>query len=110
MKRCPQCNRVDSDDTLAFCRVDGVPLVREGGSATDGAGTLRFGSTPATGDTETRPLPTGETPGRPTALTAVLDARRVSGGVRELSKPKSRRALVIAVAAIAAVAVAAAAY
>jgi TolB-like protein/Flp pilus assembly protein TadD len=26
MKRCPQCNRVESDDGLAFCRVDGSPL------------------------------------------------------------------------------------
>jgi len=29
MKRCPQCNRVETDDALGFCRVDGVPLVRE---------------------------------------------------------------------------------
>src|SRR6266567_2770366 len=26
MKRCPQCNRVESDETLKFCRVDGTPL------------------------------------------------------------------------------------
>ena len=26
MKRCPQCNRVEPDATLAFCRVDGSPL------------------------------------------------------------------------------------
>lgn len=26
MKRCPQCNRVEADDTLAFCRIDGSPL------------------------------------------------------------------------------------
>ena len=26
MKRCPQCNRVEADDTLIFCRVDGSPL------------------------------------------------------------------------------------
>ncbi|HKU74262.1 MAG TPA: tetratricopeptide repeat protein [Pyrinomonadaceae bacterium] len=29
MKRCPQCNRVETDDALGFCRVDGVPLVSE---------------------------------------------------------------------------------
>ncbi len=29
MKRCPQCNRVETDDALGFCRVDGAPLVRE---------------------------------------------------------------------------------
>ncbi|MFN2532891.1 MAG: tetratricopeptide repeat protein [Pyrinomonadaceae bacterium] len=27
MKRCPQCNRVETDDALAFCRVDGARLV-----------------------------------------------------------------------------------
>ena len=27
MKRCPACKRVELDDTLAFCRVDGTPLV-----------------------------------------------------------------------------------
>ena len=26
MKRCPQCNRVEADDSLVFCRVDGSPL------------------------------------------------------------------------------------
>ncbi len=26
MRRCPQCNRVEADDTLAFCRVDGSLL------------------------------------------------------------------------------------
>ena len=31
MKRCPQCNRVEADNTLAFCRVDGTPLA-EGSS------------------------------------------------------------------------------
>lgn len=27
MKRCPQCNRVEFDETLKFCRVDGASLV-----------------------------------------------------------------------------------
>jgi len=27
MKRCPQCNRVETDDALAFCRVDGARLI-----------------------------------------------------------------------------------
>jgi len=29
MKRCPQCNRVETDETLKFCRTDGAPLVDE---------------------------------------------------------------------------------
>jgi len=27
MKRCRQCNRVEPDEALKFCRVDGTPLV-----------------------------------------------------------------------------------
>src|SRR6267378_6219767 len=27
MKRCPTCNRVEMDETLKFCRLDGTPLV-----------------------------------------------------------------------------------
>jgi TolB-like protein/Flp pilus assembly protein TadD len=29
MKRCPQCNRVEPDDALVFCRADGTPLVSD---------------------------------------------------------------------------------
>jgi TolB-like protein len=29
MKRCSQCNRVETDEALKFCRVDGAPLVSE---------------------------------------------------------------------------------
>ena len=32
MKRCPQCNRLESDDALTFCRADGTALVNESGS------------------------------------------------------------------------------
>jgi len=105
MKRCPQCNRVEADDTLTFCRVDGTALVRGSGAASDSAGTLRFGSAPTTVETETRILPTGEAAGRPTAPTTVLDTHQVSGGTQELRKLKSRRGVVIAAAAIATVAI-----
>ncbi|HEY2974826.1 MAG TPA: tetratricopeptide repeat protein [Pyrinomonadaceae bacterium] len=29
MKRCPSCNRIETDDALAFCRVDGTRLVAD---------------------------------------------------------------------------------
>ncbi len=29
MKRCPQCNRVETDDALAFCRADGTRLIAD---------------------------------------------------------------------------------
>jgi len=110
MKRCPQCNRAESDDSLAFCRTDGTRLVSDGSFVSEGAGTLRFDSAPVTGETETRILPTGEALSRPTAPTTLLDGERASGNTQELSKPKSRKGLLIAVAAIIGVTVAALAY
>ena len=32
MKRCPQCNRVETDEALKFCRVDGATLHYDAGS------------------------------------------------------------------------------
>src|ERR1700730_5057248 len=44
MKRCPQCNRVESDDALAFCRADGTALVSDSSSIDKEAGTVKLGS------------------------------------------------------------------
>jgi TolB-like protein len=109
MKRCPKCNHAESDDSLAFCRADGTRLVSDGSFVSEGAGTLRFDPAPVTGETETRILPTGEVPGRPTAPTTVLDGRRASGNTQELGRQKSRRGVVITAAAVA-LALGAAAY
>src|SRR6266404_6446259 len=35
MKRCPHCNRIATDNLLAFCRVDGARLVQDSGSLID---------------------------------------------------------------------------
>src|SRR5213593_4260825 len=45
MKRCPKCAEVYSDETLRFCRTDGVALI----AFDNEASTAVFGSTPATG-------------------------------------------------------------
>ncbi len=100
MKRCPQCNRIEADDSLTFCRTDGAPLLRESGNVGEDAGTQRFNSAAAIDGTETRTLPTGEALSRPTTPTTVFDGRRPSGGTRGLRKPKSRKAILILAAAI----------
>ena len=41
MKRCPQCNRVESDESLKFCRADGVTLVNDSSSIGSEAGTAQ---------------------------------------------------------------------
>src|SRR6266498_3473563 len=37
MKRCPQCNRVETDDALVFCRVDGTELISESAAMSESA-------------------------------------------------------------------------
>jgi hypothetical protein len=44
MKRCPQCNRVESDEALKYCRVDGTTLVIDSSSIDQEAGTVKLGS------------------------------------------------------------------
>ena len=110
MKRCPKCNRAESDDSLAFCRADGTRLLSDGSFVSEGAGTLRFDSAPVTGETETRILPTGEGLSRPTAPTTMLYGQQPSGDTWQLGKPKSRRGILIVLAAGLAVALAASAY
>jgi TolB-like protein/Tfp pilus assembly protein PilF len=113
MKRCPACKRVEPDDTLVFCRADGTALVVDDDAINENAGTMKFGSLPAASEVETSVLPqhaTDEGISRPTAPTTVLDRPQTIGRTRELSKPKRRRAFMLAVAAIAAIALAAFAY
>ena len=112
MKRCPQCNRVETDDALVFCRIDGTALISDSGSFTGEAGTVRFNSAPVASEIETSVLPqaiidAGIT--RPTAPTTVLPAQHAQENTRPLSKPKRRKAIV-AVAALIAVVLIAGAY
>lgn len=56
MKRCPQCNRVESNDSLAFCRVDGTALIQDSAAATEDSGTIRFNSAAVSGEAQTSVL------------------------------------------------------
>ena len=44
MKRCPQSNRVETDEALKFCRVDGATLVSDFGAISGEVDTPKFGS------------------------------------------------------------------
>jgi hypothetical protein len=57
MKRCPHCNRFETDDALAFCRADGTALVSDSSSLDHEAGTAKFGSASVSSETETSILP-----------------------------------------------------
>jgi adenylate cyclase len=94
MKRCPTCNRVEADDTLAFCRTDGVALVDHSGSLVGDTQTAKFGSGPVSSEIETSLLPhTSTTPeiNRSTGPTTALPASQIQGTTRDLSKPKRPR-------------------
>jgi TolB-like protein len=109
MKRCPQCNRVETDDALVFCRADGTALIGDSRSISGDAGTVKFGSAPVSSEIGTSILPnvTDASINRATAPTTVLPASQIPGTISHLSKPKSRGlvfgliALVITGAAIA---------
>src|SRR5688572_33431399 len=96
MKRCPQCNRIESDDALTYCRTDGTALVREPGAVSESAGTLKFGSAPASSELETSILPqvTDASTNRPTAPTALLPATQSHGTTRALRTSQLRQIVI----------------
>jgi TolB-like protein/lipoprotein NlpI len=93
MKRCPQCNRVEADDNLAFCRADGVALINVSGSVSGDVATTKFGSGSESSEIQTSLLPhTSTTPeiNRNTGPTTVLTPGQTQATTRDLAKPKRR--------------------
>ncbi len=105
MKRCPTCNRVESDDSLVFCRVDGAALVSISSQLGSEAGTAQLGSPSTAGESATNILPSTTAAGvsRGTAPTIALPAQQPRSTTRELTKPKRRRVLIAGILLIAAV-------
>src|SRR5437660_3913415 len=101
MKRCPQCDRVETDDALAFCRADGTALVSDSSSIDQEAGTVKLGSGSVANESAIGILPqtTDANIRRATAPTTMLSAQSPTNTTSELTKPK-RRKTVIAVTVI----------
>jgi TolB-like protein/Tfp pilus assembly protein PilF len=100
MKRCPQCNRLESDDSLVFCRVDGSSLIPV---TTDDLGTIKLNSSPVSGDIRTTLLPTpitSEAVSQATGETVVAPQRNT----RELKKPRKLKLIAAVVTLLVAVA------
>ena len=111
MKRCPQCNRVESDEALRFCRFDGATLVSDSSSIDQQAGTVKLGSSQVSSEIDTSILPhTSTTPeiNRNTGTTTVLQASDL-GTTRELNSPK-RLKVVLPLAALAVIVIAVGGY
>src|SRR6476620_7329580 len=90
MKRCPQCHRVETDEALKFCRVDGATLVTESPGLGDEAGTAQLKADASEVHTSILPHTTGANINRATAPTTVLPAPAATT-TGALAKPKSRR-------------------
>ena len=101
MKRCPQCNRVEPDEALKFCRVDGATLVNDSSSIGGEVGTARFDSQLDAGEVHTSILPhtTDAVASRPTGPTTSLPSAQSAGVTEQLAK-KRKPTVLIAVAAL----------
>ena len=110
MKRCPQCNRAETDEALKFCRVDGATLISDSGLVSGEAGTPKFGSGAVSSEIETSVLPhrTDAEINRSTGPTTTLPTA-TPNTTHELTKP-NRRGVVIGLIAVLAVGVAVAGY
>ncbi|HEX6729826.1 MAG TPA: tetratricopeptide repeat protein [Pyrinomonadaceae bacterium] len=101
MKRCPQCNRVETDDTLAFCRTDGAALINDPRSLGGDTATTKFSSSQMSSEIETSLLPHRPTTPeitRNTGPTTTLPAPQAQATTRDLSKPKRRGFIFVAIA------------
>lgn len=100
MKRCPQCHRVETDEALKFCRVDGATLTLESASIAGESGAAQLGSADAS-EVHTSILPHNTQPGvnRATGPTTSLP-ETAAGATREISKPRSRKPVFAALGAV----------
>src|SRR5262245_41039012 len=93
MKRCPQCNRVETDDALVYCRVDGTALISESSSLSSEAGAAQPGSPSAPTEIETSILPhkTDATIDRETARTNEIETsvlpQRTGANINRATSP-----------------------
>ena len=105
MKRCPTCNRVETDESLSFCRADGTTLVSDSLSLNSETATAQLGSESPSSETATNILPhlTNAGVSRGTGPTTVLPSA-VPLTTGALVKPKRRRTALIVVVIVAAMA------
>ena len=105
MKRCPTCNRVETDESLSFCRADGTTLVSDSLSLNGETATAQLGSGSPSSETATNILPhlTNAGMSRSTGPTTVLPSQ-VPVTTGALGKPKRRRTALIVVVLVVAIA------
>jgi TolB-like protein/Tfp pilus assembly protein PilF len=103
MKRCPQCQRLETDDTLVFCRNDGTRLVPETGSAEFQTRNLSESTAAEADSTRLLPRNTGESPHATVASSRSLQSPALSARLQTPLGKFSRRKVGIIIAVVAAV-------
>ena len=95
MKRCPTCNRVENNDALAFCRLDGTTLV-SGPLPNSETTTAHLGTPLPPSETETNILPHQTSAGgaRITGPTTALPSEQLASRTRPLPKRRSAPLLI----------------
>jgi len=106
LKRCPQCNRVEADDALVFCRNDGAALVTAPPASESSTAQLDAGEV----HTSILPHNTDASFNRATGPTTSLPLQPLTGTTKELSRRGRRRILIPVVAAILLIGIVLAAY
>lgn len=96
MKRCPQCNRVEADDSLVFCRTDGAALVPSSVSSESITAQLDASEV----HTSLLPHNTDATVARGTGPTTSLPVQPSTPNTKELPKTGRSKILVPVVAFI----------
>jgi TolB-like protein/Tfp pilus assembly protein PilF len=105
MKRCPTCQRTYTDETVKFCRVDGVTLVDASAGLTESEATRVLPESRATGEAPTEVLrDTGE--GKLTTSALKSGPSSAAIGARRKSMSRRRLALIIFLFVVIAVVVA----
>jgi TolB-like protein len=82
MKRCPTCNRAETDETLKFCRDDGTLLISDASVSNDSSAT-RILPGSQTGEPRAVPTETAQPQGTTSALDAGKDSKARTGELKE---------------------------
>jgi TolB-like protein/Flp pilus assembly protein TadD len=100
MKRCPQCNRLETDDALKFCRFDGATLVSDSSSiASDRTAEVSSRLDASEAHTSILPHNTNPAVNRATGPTTALSAPPTSA-TQQFSKTGKRTGVIFLGAAI----------
>ena len=107
MKRCPQCHRVETDESLKFCRADGATLITESSPINGEAGTAQLPSRVDASEVHTSILPnqTNANINRSTGPTTVLP-QSPSSTITKPSKTLKPKVLIAIAACLVVVAIA----